>query len=127
MSVTTEKELADAISRNQDSITVEGDLAKKTLRIKATGNVAWAVAIGSIGIVFYGVVMTMGTGGAAAPVSGLAAVAGSGAALGVLGTAATTAAVSMAVSVRSLSVLKKLRSDCKTIKTSDNVIVLNRR
>lgn len=29
MSVTTEKELADAVSRNEDTIVIEGDLAKK--------------------------------------------------------------------------------------------------
>jgi hypothetical protein len=126
MSITTEKELADAINRDDDTIIIEGDLAKKTIRIKATGKVAWAVAIGSIGVVFYGVIVSIGTGGAATPVAGFAAVAGSGAALGVLGTAATTAAISMAVSVRSLSVLKKLRNGYKITNTSDNIVVLNR-
>jgi len=29
MSVTTEKELADAVNRNEDTIVIEGDLAKK--------------------------------------------------------------------------------------------------
>lgn len=126
MSVTTEEELADAVSRNQDTIIIEGDLAKKTVRIKATGTVAWAVAIGSIGIVFYGVIATLGTGGAAAPVSGIAAVTASGAALSVLGTAATTAAISMAVSVRSLSVLRKLRGNYKIVIESGNTVTLKR-
>lgn len=126
MSVTTEKELADAINRDENTIIIEGDLAKKTIRIKATGKVAWVVAIGSIGVVFYGVIVTVGTGGTATPVAGFAAVAGSGAALSVLGTAATTAAISMAVSVRSLRVLKKLRNDYKITKTSDNTVILNR-
>ena len=126
MSVTTEEELADAVSCNQDTIIIEGDLAKKTVRIKATGTVAWAVAIGSIGIVFYGVIATLGTGGAAAPVSGIAAVAASGAALSVLGTAAATAAISMAVSVRSLTVLRKLRGNYKIVIESGNTVTLKR-
>ncbi|MBH3426328.1 hypothetical protein [Pseudomonas alkylphenolica] len=126
MTVKTEKELADAVNRNEDTIEIEGDLAKKTVRIKATGTVAWAVAIGSIGIVFYGVIATLGTGGAATPVAGIAAAAGSSAALSVLGAAATTAAVSMAVSVRSLGVLKKLRGNYKITSTSDNKVTLKR-
>ncbi len=126
MNVTTEKELADAVNRNEDTIVIEGDLAKKTIRIKATGKVAWAVAIGSIGIVFYGVVATLGTGGAATPVAGFAAVAGSGAAFSVLGAAATTAAISMAVSVRSLSVLRKLRGNYKITMESGNKVTLKR-
>lgn len=126
MSVTTEKELADAVSRNEDTIVIEGDLAKKTVRIKATGTVAWAVAIGSIGIVFYGVIATLGTGGAATPVTGVAAVAGSSAALSILGAATTTAAVSMAVSVRSLSVLKKLRGNYKIANNSGDKVTLKR-
>ncbi|CAD0263484.1 hypothetical protein MOQ67_15090 [Pseudomonas sp. LY-1] len=126
MSVTTEKELADAVNRNEDTIVIEGDLAKKTIRIKATGTVAWAVAIGSICIVFYGVIATVGTGGVATPVAGFAAVAGSGGALSVLGAAATSAAISMAVSVRSLSVLKKLRGNYKIVSESDNKVTLKR-
>lgn len=126
MSITTEKELADAVNRNEETIVIEGDLARKAVRIKATGAVAWAIAIGSIGIVFYGVVATLGTGGAAAPAAGFAAAAGSGAAISVLGAAATAAAVSMAVSVRSLSVLKKLRGNYKIAVDSGNKVTLKR-
>lgn len=127
MKVTTEKELADALKRNEDTIEIVGDLAKKTVRIKATGAVAWAVAIGSIAIVFYGVMATVGTAGGAAPVAGFAAVAGSGAALGVLGAAATAAAVSIAVSAKSLGALKKLRSDYKIAAEGGNSVTLKRR
>lgn len=124
MSVATEEELAAVVSRNQDTIIIEGDLAKKTVRIKAAGTVAWAVAIGSIGIVFYGVIATLGKGGVATPVSGIAAVTAFGAAFSVLGAAATTAAISMAVSVRSLSVLRKLRGNYKIVIESGNTVTL---
>ena len=127
MNVKTEKELASAIENNESTITIEGDLAKKTLRIKATGTVAWVVAFGSIGIAFYAVIATIGTGGTAAPVTAVSAFAGAGAAFSVLGTAATTAAISMAVSVRSLNVLKKLRGDYKITKKSEGFVVLSRK
>ncbi|MBD8622767.1 hypothetical protein [Pseudomonas sp. CFBP 13727] len=126
MSVTTEAELADAVSRNEDTIIIEGDLAKKTVRIKATGTVAWVVAIGSIGIVFYGVVATLGTGGAATPAASVALATGSAGAISVLGVAATTTAISMAVSVKSLSVLKRLRNNYKLTVNSGDKITLKR-
>ncbi|AUU93179.1 hypothetical protein PO654_26420 [Phytobacter diazotrophicus] len=127
MNVKTEKELASAIEKNESTITIEGDLARKTVRIKATGTVAWVIAFGSIGIAFYAAIATVGTGGAAAPATAVSALAGTGAAFGVLGTAATTAAISMAVSVRSLSVLKKLRGDYKITKKSEGIVVLRRK
>jgi hypothetical protein len=39
----TEKEFGDALKREDDSIEIIGDLAKKTIRLRATGNVAWTV------------------------------------------------------------------------------------
>lgn len=46
--VTTEEELAKAIADNKDTIEIEGDLAQKSIKIKATGKVAWAIAIGAV-------------------------------------------------------------------------------
>ncbi|MDP1153753.1 hypothetical protein, partial [Klebsiella pneumoniae] len=63
MAITTEKDLGDAINRGESTIEISGDLAKKTLRIKATGAVAWAVAIGAISISFYAAMLTIGSGG----------------------------------------------------------------
>lgn len=126
MSVTTESDLARAIERGDDTIEIEGDLAKKTLRIKATGRVAWAVAFGAIGVAVYAAIATLGTGGAAAPVAGFAAASAGGAAIGVLGSAATATAISMAVAVKSISVLKKLRQDYSITKTSSGSVILRR-
>lgn len=126
MNVKTEKELASAIEKNESTITIEGSLAKKTIRIKATGTVSWAIAFGAISITFYAVIATMRTGGTAAPAAAAFSAVGAGASLSVLGTAATTAAISMAVATRSLSVLKKLRGDYKIIKQSEGIVVLSR-
>ena len=53
---TNEKELTEAINNGSSEIEIEGDLANKVIRIKATGKVAWAVAIGAI-IVAIGIVV----------------------------------------------------------------------
>ena len=42
--VRTEEELASAMKSGEDTIVVEGDLANKTIKIKATGSIAWAIA-----------------------------------------------------------------------------------
>ncbi|EAH7654494.1 TPA: hypothetical protein RZJ77_000450 [Campylobacter coli] len=51
MQVKTEEELAKAINNNENYIELEGDLSRKIIKIKASGNVAWAVVIGSIGVI----------------------------------------------------------------------------
>lgn len=43
--VKNEKDLADAINQNQDYIEIEGDLANKVIKIKATNKIAWGVLI----------------------------------------------------------------------------------
>jgi hypothetical protein len=118
MSISTEKELGDALKNNQDSIEIEGDLSKKVIRIKATGTVAWAVAIGAIGIA---VVLTVGSGGTAAPAAGLV---GFGA-VSVLGVSAATSAVAIAVAAGGVGALNSLRK-YKIVSQSDNKVVLSR-
>jgi hypothetical protein len=53
------------------TIEIEGDLAKKIIRLKATGNVAWAIAIAAIGmavvVLIVGTPATVATGGLGAP------------------------------------------------------------
>lgn len=130
MNIKTEKDLASAIEKNENTITIEGNLAEKIFRIKATGTAAWVIAFGSIGIAFVVVIATIRSNKTTATVSGISlasAAAGTGAAFSILGTSATTAAISMAVSVRSLSVLKKLRGDYKITKKSEGIVVLSRK
>ncbi len=124
--VTTEKELADAIKENEDTITIEGDLVKKTLRIKATGKVAWVIAFGAIGVAVYSVMLTIGTGGVSAPATGAAAAFTGGAAISILGVSATTAAISIAVAAGGVGVLTKLRS-YRIVEKSDNHLVLSKK
>ena len=66
--VSTAKELGTAISNNENQIVIEGRLGDAVITINAIGPVAWAVAIGAIGVAIAGVAVTAGTGGAGAPV-----------------------------------------------------------
>ncbi|MGI0439916.1 hypothetical protein ACRE1S_05235 [Helicobacter himalayensis] len=46
--VSDEAGLKEAIASNQSSIEIEGNLAQKVVRIKATGAVAWVIAVGAV-------------------------------------------------------------------------------
>lgn len=122
MAVRTHKDLADAIERGEDFIEVEGDLAKKVIRIRATGKVAWAVAIGAVGVAVAATILAIPTGGASEGVAGLVAPA----ALVVLGGPATYAAIAIAVCAGGVGVLTRLRG-YKEVSRSDERLVLERR
>ncbi|MEW6729505.1 MAG: hypothetical protein AB1332_09210 [Pseudomonadota bacterium] len=118
MAISTEEELGEALKNNQGTIEIEGDLSKKVIRIKATGTVAWAIAIGAIGIA---VVLTVGSGGTAAPAAGFV---GFGA-VSVLGVSAATSAVAIAVAAGGVGALNSLRK-YKIVNQSNNKVVLSR-
>jgi hypothetical protein len=118
MRVRTEEELAEAIENGEDTIEIEGDLKEKTLKIKATGKVAWVIAIGAIGIAVTIVIITGGTG---TPVSGFIGVG----AVSVLGLPAAITAVSIAVAAGGVGILNKLRS-YKIVENSENILILKK-
>ncbi len=118
MAISTEKELGEALKNDQDTIEIEGDLARKVLKIKATGKVAWAVAIGAIGIA---VVLTVGSGGTASPAAGVVGIG----AVSVLGVSAATSAVAIAIAAGGIGVLNSLRQ-YKIVSKSGNKVVLSR-
>ena len=93
VSVNDSKGLGKALKDNEGEIIIEGDLKNKVLRIKATGKVAWAVAIGAIGVAVVSAIAAPATGGT----SGIASFLVAPAAVSVLGGATTTAAIGIAV------------------------------
>lgn len=123
MEIKTAKEYAKALNENEDTITITGNLAKATIKIKVTGNVAWAVALGSIAIAAMATYTTIGTAGTAAPVTGLFAVGGSGAAVAILGTSTTATAIAITVASGGVRALKNLRK-YKIVEKSDDRVVL---
>lgn len=114
-----EKELGKAIKAKRETIVIEGDLKNKVVKIKATGKVAWAVAIGGIAIALAIILATGGTGilptlVVAAPTT-----------VSILGLPAAVTAVSIAIAGGGVAVLNKLRK-YKIIENNRERLVLRR-
>lgn len=122
--MTSEKELGEALKSGQDYIEIEGDLAKKTIRIKATGKVAWGACFAFISIAVGMSVVTIASGGTATPVSGSTAAASLGLAATTLGlpTAVSATGIAIAGGVGALNKLRKYKLE----KLSDTRIVLRK-
>lgn len=123
MFVRDEKELAKAIKEEHDTIEIEGDLANKAIKIKATGKVAWCVCIGAIGIAVAATLAAPVTRGASLPVKfAIAPVVATS--LG--GFSVVTSAIMIAVAAGGVDVLNKLRK-YNIEKVSENKIRLTRK
>lgn len=129
--VTTEKELQAAIKSEEPSIEIEGDLANKTFKIHATGNVAWLVAAGALVIAAGAAFVTLGTGGTASPATAPVAGITAAGATAVLGVGATGSAISVIVAsggvAAGMATLKALRSKYKITDKSEGRLILKRR
>ena len=136
MKVNNEKELGKALHEEKDSIEIEGDLAKKVIRIKATGKVAWGVLIGSLAVAIPLVIVTVGSGGTATPATAPAIMGLMGPSIATLGVGTTYSAVSIAAGAAiaaggasaipaAVAALSKLRKYKMTKNT--NGITLSRR
>jgi len=121
MTVKTEEELAEALNNDEDTIEIEGDLRNKTLKIKATGKVAWIIAIGAVGVATASIILAPASGGTTTLVSAIAAPA----AVSIWGTGVTISAISIAVAAGGIGVLNKLRQ-YKIIENTDNRLVLKK-
>jgi small-conductance mechanosensitive channel len=118
--VNNEKELGKAVNNQADSIEITGDLAKKVIRIKATGKIAWIIAIGAIALVAAIFLASPATSGVIAP-AGIAALTP---AVGVLGLDAAKAAVFIAVGGGGVSVLKSLRKYILVKHSEDHITLV---
>lgn len=124
VAVKTEKDLGDAIKNGQDTIEIEGDLVKNVLKIKATGKVVWAVAVGTIGVAVVAILYPVPEPTTQVVSKAFAATAG-GAAVALLGAGTTATAISLAVATGGVGVLNKLRT-YKVVSTANNRVVLKR-
>lgn len=130
------KELGKAVERNENTITIEGDLKNKVITIKATGNVAWLVAGGAITVAIVAILAmpaTTATGTVAGPIAGAGLVAesvalgaGGAGAVGILGVSTTVTAISIGVGAKSRSAVNKLRNNY-TMKEYGNKLILTRK
>lgn len=124
--VTTESQLGKAVKEKKDVIEIEGSLADKTFKIRATGKAAWIVAVGAIGVSFYAAMATAGTGGTTAPITGTAAFMAAPVAVGILGATTSYSAIAIAVAAGSIGVLTSLR-EYEQVSRSPGHLVLKRR
>ena len=51
--VNTVEELKDALKNGEETIEIEGKLAKKTIRLRSIGTLAWAITFIAMGVLFY--------------------------------------------------------------------------
>ncbi len=123
--VNSAQELAKRVNEGDSEITIEGDLGKKIIRIKATGKTAWIIAFGAIGVAVTLVIVGLGTGPAAPAVESIAITSAAGA-VAIIGLPATVAAIGMAIAVKDKKVLNTLR-DCYDIVSKSNDIVVLRK
>lgn len=121
MVVTDAKGLGAAIKRGDNKIEIEGDFSKKVIRINATGNVAWVVAIGAIGVGVAMVIAAPATGG----ISAFAGFVSAPAAVATLGAGGASAAYAIAIAAGGVGALTKLRK-YKIEKISSNKILLHK-
>ena len=122
--VRTEKELGEALKEEKDTIEIEGDLRRKVIKIKATGKVAWVVAIGAIGVAVVATLAIVPTGGTSAPATGVllpAAIAFGG---GIGGISVACTAVSIAVAAGGVGALNTLHE--YDLSEKDGVVILKR-
>lgn len=147
MSISTEKELGEAIKRGDKYLEITGPLSNKVSKIKSIGNIAWYAAIGGIAAAVYtyltaAEVAIIAT--TSAPISAPAAAAaastltftGHGLAVGttvsvvgstitvsVLGISATISAFLIAIAGGGIESLSKLRSYKVESKTNDKIVL----
>ena len=124
--VRTAEELGMAIRNNENLIVIEGSVGNATLAIQAVGPVAWAVAIGGLGVALTGVLLTVGTGGTGAPVGLIAEACAAPALVTTLGSVGTaTTALSIALAGGGIGVLTSLRK-YKATRNHDKAILTKR-
>ncbi|TCL59892.1 hypothetical protein EDD76_10381 [Kineothrix alysoides] len=122
-------EIAEATKRRESCFIVEGDVANKLIRIKATGPVAWVLCAGSLTIAIGLIISTPAATVATAPAGGVGGVisfTGAGGAAAVAATSglgtATIAAISLGVAGGGVGVLTAIRDKYKVEKIGKDKI-----
>lgn len=123
MAIDNEKDLGKALKEDQETIEIEGDLKNKVIRIKATGKIAWAVAIGAIGVAVVAILYPVPEPTSQATTKFFVAPLAGGAAVTVLGAATAASAISIAVAAGGVAALNKLRGYKITSNSEDKIVL----
>ena len=122
--MTTLDEVVRAVDNKEDCIVIEGDKANDVYRIIATGNVAWAIAIGAIVLGAALVFATASSGGTAAPATVPAISAVAPAAVAVVGWSATSTAIAICFAAGGVAagkaILNSVRNNYKIAEKVEN-------
>ena len=124
MAIDNEKDLGKALNEDQDTIEIEGSLKDKVIKIKATGKVAWVIAIGAIGVAVVAILYPVPEPATQTGAKGIAALTG-GAAVGILGAGTAMSAIAISVASGGVAALNKLRG-YKIISNSGDKLVLKK-
>jgi hypothetical protein len=125
--VTTPEELGKALKNGASEIELEGKLADgRVVKLRAVGPVAWAIAIGGIGVAVVAIIVTAGSGGTSSFASVPGAAAGFATATGVLGASAAATAIAVSVAAGGIGALKKLRKDYKVEKRNGKTVLVKK-
>lgn len=119
ISIKTEDQLGKALKEGKDIIEIEGDLVNKVIKIKATGKIAWAVAIIAIALAVLALLIS---GGVSASASGIVEFS----AVSILGLPTTLSAISIAVAAGGVGVLNSSR-EYEIESQTDNLLLLKRK
>lgn len=109
LKITNNKELGKALKNKEESILIEGDLANKVIRIKATGKLAWGITIAAITTSVAAILLKTTSGGLATPITSAAIFTSAPAAIAVLGPTAAKSAILIAIAGGGVGVLHTLR------------------
>ena len=125
--VRTEKEFGEAIKNGEPTIEIEGDLANKTIRLRATGTVAWAIAFAAIGIsASAAIIAVKSRDPKTTTISGAVAFAAAPVAVGTLGASVSTTALAIAVAAGGVGALSKVRS-YEEVERTDGRLILRKK
>lgn len=126
MKITNNKELGQALKNKEESILIEGDLANKVIRIKATGKLAWGITIAAITTSVAAILLKTTSGGLATPITSAAIFTSAPAAIAVLGPAAAKSAILIAIAGGGVGVLHTLRK-YKIVEQSTELLKLKKK
>ncbi len=128
--VSTKKELAEALKANESTIVVTGGMIKHIKKMKAIKNTAWGIAFAALGGAIYLAIATPAATVATTPVGGAISFKGSlvagGAAATILGIKATTFLVGLGVAAGGTGAVSKLRLNYNISESSSSKLVLKK-
>lgn len=120
------EELGKALKNKEDILVIEGDLRKRVIKIRATGKIAWAIAIGCIGLAFFALATILTSAGTSSVVAIPSELLLGTAASTILGYHTAVSALAISIAAGGVHYLDDLR-EYEKVSDKDNVLILRRK